>query len=100
VGPSDSNCACIKAQDKTRIEHIRTRTQSLKKGKDTTAHRSLRLLPELERRLDSTLDSRQGFAYASTTKPEPLQAENYKYSVVCFEFYRENPYIEMEGSFH
>jgi hypothetical protein len=28
-GPSDSNYAPIKAQDKTRIEHIRTRTQSL-----------------------------------------------------------------------
>jgi hypothetical protein len=32
---------------------------------------------------DSTLDSQQGFAYASTTKPEPLQVENYKMSVVC-----------------
>jgi hypothetical protein len=31
-----------------------------------------RLLPELEQRLDSTLDSRQGFAYATTTKPKPL----------------------------
>jgi hypothetical protein len=28
-GPSDSNYARIKAQDKTRIEHIRSRTQSL-----------------------------------------------------------------------
>jgi hypothetical protein len=28
-GPSDSNYARIKAQDKTRIEHIGTRTQSL-----------------------------------------------------------------------
>jgi hypothetical protein len=28
-GPSDSNYARIKAQDKTRIEHKRTRTQSL-----------------------------------------------------------------------
>jgi hypothetical protein len=28
-GPSDSNYACIKAQDKTKTEHIRTRTQSL-----------------------------------------------------------------------
>jgi hypothetical protein len=28
-GPCDSNYARIKAQDKTRIEHIRTRTQSL-----------------------------------------------------------------------
>jgi hypothetical protein len=26
--------------------------------------------------------------------------ENYKYSVVCSEFYRENPYTEVEGSFH
>jgi hypothetical protein len=28
-GSSDNNYARIKAQDKTRIEHIRTRTQSL-----------------------------------------------------------------------
>jgi hypothetical protein len=49
---------------------------SIKKGKDTRAHRSLRLLPELERRLDSTIDSQQGFSYATTTKPEPLQVEN------------------------
>jgi hypothetical protein len=28
-GPSDSNYVCIKAQDKTRTEYIRTRTQSL-----------------------------------------------------------------------
>jgi hypothetical protein len=28
-GPSDSNYACIKAQDKTRTKHIRTRTHSL-----------------------------------------------------------------------
>jgi hypothetical protein len=67
---------------------------------DTRAHQSPRLLPELERRLDSTLDSRQGFACASTTKLEPLQLENYKYSMVCSEFYHENPYIEVEGSFH
>jgi hypothetical protein len=56
---------------------------SIKKGKDTRAHRSLRLLPELEQRFDLTLDSRQGFACASTTKPEPLQVENYKKSVLC-----------------
>jgi hypothetical protein len=37
---------------------------------------------ELERILNLTLDIRQGFAYASTTKPEPLQVENYKKSVV------------------
>jgi hypothetical protein len=56
-GPSDSNYACIKAQDKTRTEHIRTRAQkSIKKGKDTRAHRSPRLLLELKRRLDSTPD--------------------------------------------
>jgi hypothetical protein len=47
----------------------------IKKGKDTPAHRSLILLPELERRLDWTLNSQQGFAYATTTKPEPLQVE-------------------------
>jgi hypothetical protein len=41
-------------------------------------HRSLRLLSELERRLDLTLNSQQGFAYATTIKPEPLQMENYK----------------------
>jgi hypothetical protein len=50
----------------------------MKKGKDTRAHRSLRLLSELERRLDSTLDSLQGFACATTTKSKPLQVENYK----------------------
>jgi hypothetical protein len=49
---------------------------------DTRAHRSPRLLLEIERRLDLTLDSQQGFAYASRTKPEPLQVENYKKSVV------------------
>jgi hypothetical protein len=43
-----------------------------KKDKNTRAHRSLRLLPELERRLDSTLDSRQGFACATTTTLKPL----------------------------
>jgi hypothetical protein len=56
---------------------------SIKNGKDTGAHQSLRLLLELEQRLDSTLDSRQGFTYATTTKPESLQVENYKWSVVC-----------------
>jgi hypothetical protein len=34
-------------------------------------------------RLDSTLDSQQVYACASTTKSEPLQVENYKKSVVC-----------------
>jgi hypothetical protein len=53
-------------------------SKSLKKGKDTRAHRSLRLLQELEWRLDSTLVSRQGFTYATTTKLEPLQVEKYK----------------------
>jgi hypothetical protein len=38
-------------------------------GKDTRAHQSSRLLPELERMLDWTLDYRQGFACAATTKP-------------------------------
>jgi hypothetical protein len=55
----------------------------MKKGKDTRAHWSPRPLSKFKRRLDSTLDSRQGFAYASTTKLEPLQVENYKKSVVC-----------------
>jgi hypothetical protein len=50
----------------------------MKKGNDTRADQSPRQLSELERRLDSTLDSRQGFASASTTKLEPLQVENYK----------------------
>jgi hypothetical protein len=45
--------------------------------------RSPRLLPELERRLDSTLDFQQGFSCATSTKPEPLQVENNKMSVVC-----------------
>jgi hypothetical protein len=75
-------------------------SKSIKKGKDTRAHRSLRQLPKLEWVLDSTLDSRQGFACASTTKPEPLQVENYKYSVVCSKIYRKDPYIEVEGSFY
>jgi hypothetical protein len=56
---------------------------SIKKGKDTRAYRSPILLLELERRLDSTLDSRQGFACAATTKSEPLQVEKYKKSMVC-----------------
>jgi hypothetical protein len=73
---------------------------SIKKCNDTRAQRSLRLLPELERRLESTIDTRQGFECTSTTKPEPLQMENYKYSVLCSEFYHENPYIKVEGSFH
>jgi hypothetical protein len=54
----------------------------------------------LKRRLDSTLDSQQGLTYTSTTKPEPLQVESYKYSVVGSEFYSENPYIEVKGSSH
>jgi hypothetical protein len=49
---------------------------SIKKGKNKRAHRSPRLLPELKGRLDLTLDSLYGFAYASTTKPEHLQVEN------------------------
>jgi hypothetical protein len=72
---------------KTRQNKNRTyknyNSKSIKKGKDTRAHRSQRLLSELERRLDSTLDSRQSFACASTTKLEPLQVENYNKSVVC-----------------
>jgi hypothetical protein len=75
-------------------------SKSIKKGKDKRAHRSPRLLLKVERRLNSTLNSRQGFACASTTKPKPLQLENYKYSVVCSGFYCENPYIEVERSFH
>jgi hypothetical protein len=73
---------------------------SIKKGKDTRPLRSLTLLLELERRLNLTLNSRHGFTYTSTTTPEPLQVENYKHSVVCSEFYHENPYIEVEVSFH
>jgi hypothetical protein len=60
-----------KLKRKTRIKDIRT-------SKDTRAHRSLRLFLELERMLDSTLDSRHGFTCATTTKPKPLQVENYK----------------------
>jgi hypothetical protein len=58
-------------QDKNRT-YKNLDSKYIKKGKDIRAHRSLKLLPELERRLDSTLDSRPGFAYATTTKPEPL----------------------------
>jgi hypothetical protein len=50
----------------------------IKKGKDTRAHRSPKLLLELERRLDLTFNSQHGFTCATTTKPEPLQVENYK----------------------
>jgi hypothetical protein len=53
-------------------------SKSINKGKDTRAYRSLRLLSKLEQRLDLTLDSRQGFTYATTTKPEHLHLENYK----------------------
>jgi hypothetical protein len=73
---------------------------SIKKGKDTRPLRSQTLLLELERRLNLTLNSRHGFTYTSTTTPEPLQVENYKHSVVCSEFYHENPSIEVEVSFH
>jgi hypothetical protein len=58
-------------------------SKSIKKGKDTRAHQSPRLLLELERRLDSTLNSQSGFTCASTTKLEHLQVENYKYGMVC-----------------
>jgi hypothetical protein len=44
----------------------------------------LRLLLELKWRLDSTLNSRQGFAHTTTTKLEPLQVENYKMTVVSW----------------
>jgi hypothetical protein len=71
-GPSEGNNACIKSQDKSRTEHVRTRT-----------HRSPRSLLKLEWKLNLTPDSLQGFTYATTTtKPEPLQVENYKMSVV------------------
>jgi hypothetical protein len=43
----------------TRTKHIRTWTQN------TRAHQSMRLLPELEWMLDSTLDSQQGFTCAT-----------------------------------
>jgi hypothetical protein len=72
-------------------------SMSIKKGNDTRAHRSLRLLPELEQRLDSTLDSRQGFACATNTKPEPLQVENYKMSVGV-DFHREGVFIGVNGT--
>jgi hypothetical protein len=59
-------------------------SKSIKKENNTRAHRSLRLLLELERSLDSTLNSRQGFSCAATTtKLKPLQVENYKMSTVC-----------------
>jgi hypothetical protein len=70
---------------------------SIKKGKDTRAHQSLRLLLELERRLNSTLESRQGFACGNTTKPEPLQGENYKMSVVC-DFHHEGVFVGVNGN--
>jgi hypothetical protein len=70
----------------TRTKHIRTRTQSIKKCKDIRAHWSPRLLLKLNRMLNSTLDSWQGFTCATTTKPEPLQVENYKVVSVALIF--------------
>jgi hypothetical protein len=73
----------LKTRQNKNITYKNYDSKSIKKGKDTRAHLSLRLLSKLERRLNSTLDSRQGFACTSTIKPEPLQVENYKKSVVC-----------------
>jgi hypothetical protein len=72
--------------------------KSIKKGKDTRAHQPPRLLLKLKRRLDSTPDSRQGFAYASTTKPEPLQVENYKKSVVYMNSISREVFIGVTGA--
>jgi hypothetical protein len=62
----------------TRTKHIELGLKVYKKGKDRRAHPSPRLLLELERMLDSTLDPRQGFAYATNTKLKYLHVENYK----------------------
>jgi hypothetical protein len=70
------------SRQKKNITYKNYDLMSTKKGKDARAHRSARLLPKLEQRLDSTLDSRQGFACVTTTKSDPLQVENYKMSVV------------------
>jgi hypothetical protein len=70
---------------------------SIKKGKDTRAHRSSRLLLQLERMLDSTLDSRQAFAWATTTKPKPLQVENYKVVTVVLISTGTGVFIVVQG---
>jgi hypothetical protein len=72
-----------KLQTKQEQTYKKYNSKSIKKGKDTRAHRSLRLLLELKRRLDPILGSQQGFACASTTKLEPSNVENFKKSVVC-----------------
>jgi hypothetical protein len=46
----------LKTKQEHNIEELNS--ESIKKGKDTIAHRSPRLLLELKRRLDLTLDSR------------------------------------------
>jgi hypothetical protein len=46
--PSDTNYALIKSQDKIRIGHKNLDSKSIKKGKDTRAHRSPRLLLDLK----------------------------------------------------
>jgi hypothetical protein len=47
----------LKIKQGHNITYKKYDSKSIKKGKDTRAHRSLRLLPELERKIDSTLDS-------------------------------------------
>jgi hypothetical protein len=68
---------------------------SIKEGKDTRAHRSPRLLPELEQRLDLTLDR------ASPTLLL-LNWNLYKWrttSIVwCFEFHRQGVFIGVLGA--
>jgi hypothetical protein len=68
------------------------------KGKDTRAHRSQRQLLELERRLDSRLPIGLCLCFyysTGTFTSEELQEE----CGMC-EFYRGDPYIGVEGSFH
>jgi hypothetical protein len=74
-------------------------SKSIKKGKNISVHRSLRLLSDLERRLDLTLDFQQGFICATTIKPEYLQVENYKMSVV-FDFHHEEGIDKGEWDLH
>jgi hypothetical protein len=67
------------------------------KGKDTRAHRSPRQLPELKRRLDSTLDSRQSFNCTSTTNWNLYKGKTISI-VCCAEFHQQVVFIGVSGA--
>jgi hypothetical protein len=88
---------------KLKIEQEQNKTyknynlKSIKKCKDTRAHRSQRLLLELERRLDSTLDSRRASPVLLL-----LNRDLYKWrttSIVwCVEFHQQGVFIGVPGA--